>query len=86
MIDENLDDKIMKLNVLHQLFHVLGRFHEHQRKDRDRYVTIKWDNILPGAVRIINVYNTSTRLLILFCIEKELHSSLYINNTFLLCL
>ena len=34
--------------VTHELFHVLGRLHEHQRQDRDYYVKIMWDNILDG--------------------------------------
>ena len=33
---------------LHELGHVLGFFHEHQRWDRDRFVTIHYENIKPG--------------------------------------
>ena len=32
----------------HELGHVLGFFHEHQRWDRDQCVTIHYDNIKPG--------------------------------------
>ena len=32
----------------HELGHVLGLFHEHQRWDRDQYVTIHYENIKPG--------------------------------------
>jgi hypothetical protein len=32
----------------HELGHVLGFFHEHQRWDRDEFVTIHYDNIKPG--------------------------------------
>ena len=27
------------------MLHVLGMLHEHQRKDRDNYVNIQWNNI-----------------------------------------
>lgn len=31
--------------TIHELLHVLGMFHEHQRCDRDTYVTIHWENL-----------------------------------------
>ena len=31
--------------VLHELCHILGMEHEHQRPDRDDYVEINWTNI-----------------------------------------
>ncbi|XP_017715955.1 PREDICTED: astacin-like metalloendopeptidase [Rhinopithecus bieti] len=34
--------------VLHELMHVLGFWHEHARADRDRYIRINWNEILPG--------------------------------------
>jgi hypothetical protein len=35
--------------VQHELLHVLGLFHEQSRPDRDEYVTVLWDNIIPGT-------------------------------------
>ena len=35
----------------HIMFHVLGRYHEHQRPDRDQYIKVEWNNILKGNVR-----------------------------------
>ena len=32
-------------DIFHELFHVLGFLHEHQRVDRNNYVTINWKNI-----------------------------------------
>lgn len=34
---------------LHEIGHALGLFHEHMRLDRDRWITIHWDNIAPKA-------------------------------------
>lgn len=34
--------------VLHELMHVLGFWHEHSRADRDRYIRVDWNEILPG--------------------------------------
>jgi hypothetical protein len=32
----------------HELGHVLGFFHEHQRWDRDQFITVHYENIKPG--------------------------------------
>ncbi|XP_076060315.1 uncharacterized protein LOC143036641 isoform X2 [Oratosquilla oratoria] len=34
--------------VYHELLHTVGFYHEHNRPDRDQYVSIKWDNISKG--------------------------------------
>lgn len=34
--------------IMHEFLHAFGYYHEHQREDRDDYVTIYWDNIQPG--------------------------------------
>jgi len=34
--------------AVHELGHVLGFFHEHARWDRDRFVTVHYENIKPG--------------------------------------
>lgn len=34
--------------VMHEIFHALGRWHEHNRPDRQLHVIINTDNIMPG--------------------------------------
>lgn len=39
-----------KGNVIHEIGHAVGLWHEHTREDRDTYVTVHYGNIQPGAV------------------------------------
>lgn len=36
-------------NLCHELLHALGLYHEHTREDRDKYVTVNWQNIVAGT-------------------------------------
>lgn len=38
-----------KAIVEHEILHALGFYHEQSRTDRDDYVNIWWDEILPGV-------------------------------------
>lgn len=42
--------------IVHEFMHALGFFHEQSRTDRDKYVTIHWDNIIPSMKHNFNSY------------------------------
>ena len=47
----SLDKTCMKkFIILHELFHVIGFFHEQSRWDRDDYINIYWDNMIKDNV------------------------------------
>ena len=37
-------------NMMHELMHTIGIYHEQSRNDRDDYVTINNDNVKPGDI------------------------------------
>lgn len=39
---------IMQFVILHELMHSLGFDHMHCNLDRDKYIKIRWENIMPG--------------------------------------
>ena len=37
--------------IQHELLHALGFYHEHTRRDRDKYVWINWENLKPSVLK-----------------------------------
>lgn len=46
--------------ILHELGHTIGFWHEHTRPDRDDYVYVNMDNVLPSERDQFRKYGRST--------------------------
>ncbi|ELK32250.1 Astacin-like metalloendopeptidase, partial [Myotis davidii] len=58
--------------VLHELMHVLGFWHEHSRADRDRYIRVNWNEILPGF-EINFIKSRSSNMLVPYDYASVMH-------------
>ncbi len=45
--------------VIHEIAHAMGLRHEHSRRDRDRFVTVHWENIEDGKEHLFEKYGAS---------------------------
>ncbi|VDP38835.1 unnamed protein product [Heligmosomoides polygyrus] len=49
MLENNSEATCLRHDlVIHELLHVIGLWHEHQRIDRDKYIQVIYSNIAPG--------------------------------------
>ncbi|TLU96921.1 hypothetical protein FEM55_02680 [Dyadobacter sediminis] len=52
----NLASSCSTGNTVHEIAHAIGMWHEQSRVDRDKYVKILWENILPGYEHNFKTY------------------------------
>uniref|UniRef100_A0A672IA12 Metalloendopeptidase n=1 Tax=Salarias fasciatus TaxID=181472 RepID=A0A672IA12_SALFA len=64
-------------NVVHEILHALGFYHEHTRTDRGGYVTIVLQNVLPGKERNFKQRDGQT-----FGLPYDLQSILHYGRSF----
>ena len=43
-------------DIARQIFHLLGRGNEHTRPDRDKFISILWENIATGTIIVLHSY------------------------------
>jgi len=57
-----LNPKTTLVIILHELGHCIGLNHEHQRKDRNKYIKVLHKNINPDFLNNFKIFNSSTFL------------------------
>ncbi|XP_074979483.1 astacin-like metalloendopeptidase [Caretta caretta] len=62
--------------TLHELMHVVGFWHEHSRADRDKYISISWNEILTGfEINFMKSWNSN--MLVNYDYSSVLHYGRY---------
>ncbi|XP_065059026.1 zinc metalloproteinase nas-4-like [Rhopilema esculentum] len=65
-------------NVLHELMHAIGFFHENSRYDRDSFVKVLWWNIIYGAEKNFLTYNHG--IIDTLRMPYDIHSLMHYDN------
>ena len=63
--------------LLHSLFHVLGRYHEHQRGDREEYIQVIKEHVMEGVNIHTYMYMYNTYSCTLFSMQTVFLMSNY---------
>lgn len=64
-----------RFTMAHELMHVLGFWHEHQRPDRDQFVAVQTGNIAPTELHQFAIVPTSTTQGLPYDLDSVLHFS-----------
>ncbi|PAA64931.1 hypothetical protein BOX15_Mlig002577g2 [Macrostomum lignano] len=72
----NLAERCTVGNIMHELQHSLGVEHQQSRPDRDQYVKIQFDNVIPGELPLLRHLQPAVRLrladaLFVVCIQQQ---------------
>ncbi|XP_032399481.1 high choriolytic enzyme 1 [Etheostoma spectabile] len=63
-------------NLCHEIIHALGLNHEHTRQDRDQYISVQWQSIIPGRESNFEVKDGDT-LNLPYDLESIMHYGPY---------